>query len=79
MVEGHPPGDPLEFRQGSVELMPLFFLLVQEQPVLPEQESEDTSEDSLVAVAAADIAETADSADMPEQLAAASVAQGILP
>jgi hypothetical protein len=35
---------------------------VQEQPVLPEQESADTSVDSLVAVGAADIA---DSADMP--------------
>ena len=56
--------------------MPLFFLLEQELPVLPEQESEDTSEDSLVAVAAADIAETA---DMPEQESAASVAQGIPP
>ena len=55
--------------------MPLFFLLVQEQPVLPEQ-SEDTSVDSLEASAAVD---TADSADMPVQQAAASVAQGIPP
>ena len=65
MVEGHPPGDPLEYWQGSEELMPLFFLLVQEQPVLPEQ-SVDTSVDSLESSAAADTADIEDSADMPE-------------
>ena len=71
--EGHPLGDPSVCWQGSEaeSELPVFLF-----SVLPEQESEDTSEDSLVAVAAADIAETA---DMPEQESAASVAQGIPP